>query len=272
MLDTAGVLSELTRLVALSPPKLADINADIREACAATVALPPLPAETSGGAVDPMVTEFAEQFSIDVTGISAAQRAAFADLLGPDVFGVATLIYIADFVPRVNAGLCSIGVHLPLEPASWDHDTNPSDYVLDVFVPSVGKMRALDPVTSELVRLRGARQHNCRLCRSLREAAALEAGATESVYDEIDHYEDSGLSDRHKAALRYTDALIWSPSQVSGDDLLQHFSRDEAIELTLDVMRNACNKVAVSLGVDGARVSEGTEQYRIGDDGQPIYS
>lgn len=265
------MLSELTRLVELSPPNMADINADIREACAAVVALPPIAAESRGGAVDPLVTEFAEQFSADVTGINNEQRAAFADLLGPDVFMVATLIYIADFVPRVDAGLRSIGVELPLAPASWDHDTNPTDYVLDVFIPSIARMRVLDPVTTEIVRLRGARQHNCRLCRSLRESAALDAGATEAVYDEIDHYESSDLSERHKAALRYSDALIWTPSAISGDEVRQHFSRDEAIELTLDVMRNACNKIAVALGVDAARVREGTELYRIGEDGQPIY-
>ena len=265
------MLSELTRLVTLSPPRLADINADIREVCASTLGLAPLPAETSGGAVDPMVTEFAEQFSTDVTGINAAQRAAFSDLLDADVFGVAALIFIADFVPRVLAGLSSFGIELPIEPGSWDHDTSPSDYVIDTFIPAVGRMRALDPVTSEIIRLRGARQHHCRLCKSLREGSALDAGGTEALYDEIDHYENSELSDRHKAALRYVDALIWTPSQVSGDELRQHFSRDEAIELTLDVMRNAYNKVAVALGVDAARVTEGTERYELGADGQPVY-
>ncbi|MGV9798080.1 carboxymuconolactone decarboxylase family protein [Mycobacterium sp. NPDC003449] len=265
------MLSELVRLVELSPPGLADINAAVREVCATTVGLPALPAESSGGAVDPMVTEFAEQFSADVTAINAAQRAAFSDLLAADVFGVTTLIFIADFVPRVNAGLCSIGVRVPLEPGSWDHDTDPSEFVLDVFLPAVGRLRTLDPVTSELARLRGARQHNCRLCKSLREGSALDAGADESMYSAIDHYQDSDLSERHKAALRYVDALIWTPSQVPGEQLLRHFSRDEAIELTLDVMRNACNKVAVALGVDAARVSEGTERYEIGTDGQPVY-
>lgn len=275
-MDTADVavdlLTELTHLVALSPPKLADINADVREVCASTLGLPPLPAETRGGCVDPMVTEFAEQFSADVTGINNAQRAAFSDLLGPAVFTVTTLIYIADFVPRMRAGLGALGVDWPDVAVAWDHDTNPADYVLDTFIPAVGRMRALDPVTSEMVRLRGARQHNCRLCKSLREAAALEAGATESDYDAIDDFENSGLSDRHKAALRYADALIWTPAHVSGDELRQHFSLDEAVELTLDVMRNACNKVAVALGADAARVDEGTEEYRIGPDGQPIYS
>ncbi|OMB99971.1 hypothetical protein A5733_05030 [Mycobacterium sp. NS-7484] len=259
-------------LVAVSPPRLADINAAVREVCASTLGLPPLPAETGGGAVDPMVTEFAEQFSIDVSAINAAQRAAFSDLLGADVFTVSTLIYIADFVPRVRAGLAALGVDWPTGPVAWDHDTNPPDYVLDSFVPAVGRMRALDPVTSEIVRLRGARQHNCRLCKSLREVAALEAGATESDYDSIDHFEQSNLSERHKAALRYVDALIWTPAQVPGTELRQHFSQEEAVELTLDVMRNACNKVAVALGVDEAHVDEGTEQYRLGADGQPVYS
>ncbi|MDH6194886.1 alkylhydroperoxidase family enzyme [Mycobacterium frederiksbergense] len=269
---SADVLHELTHLVALSPPRLVDINAAVREVCASTLGLPPLPAETGGGAVDPMVTEFAEQFSTDVTEINAAARAAFSDLLGPDVFTVSTLIYVADFVPRMRAGLSALGVDWPAEPVAWDHDSNPADYVLDVFLPAVGRMRALDPVTSEMVRLRGARQHNCRLCKSLREAAALEAGATEADYDDIDHFENSNLSDRHKAALRYVDAVIWTPARVSGDELRQHFSQDEAVELTLDIMRNACNKVAVALGVDEARVDEGTEQYRLGADGQPIYS
>lgn len=65
-------------------------------------------------------------------------------------------------------------------------------------MPAVGRMRALDPVTSEIVRLRGARQHNCRLCKSLREAGALEAGATESDYDGIDDFENSNLSNGTK--------------------------------------------------------------------------
>ena len=46
----------------------------------------------------------------------------------------------------------------------WDHASDPSDVVFNDFLPAVARMRALDPVTSELVRLRGAAQHNCRLC------------------------------------------------------------------------------------------------------------
>mgnify|MGYP000361318623 CR=1 FL=1 len=262
---------ELDRLVALAPPDLADLDAAVRELCPATVGLPPLPAAGPGGPVDPMIIEFAEQFSTDVTGITAEQRAAFADALGPKVFSAAILIFVADFVPRVQAGLAALGRPWQPEPV-WDHDTDPAAALLDGFVPAVGRMRDLDPLTSEIVRLRGARQHNCRLCKSLREGSALDAGGTEATYDAIDDYRNSDLPDRHKAALRYVDALIWTPSRVDGTGLLAHFTEAEAIELTLDVMRNAANKVAVALGADAPRVSEGTERYALGADGNPVYS
>lgn len=272
------MIPELSRLVVLSPPELADISADVREVCASAIGLPPLPAESTGGAVDPMITEFAEQFSIDVSSITDAQRAAYSDLLGPNVFGVTVLIFIADFVPRVRAGLTAIGAEYDAAPddwdaapGEWDHDTDPVGFLLDVFVPVVGRMRDVDPVTSEIIRLRGARAHNCRLCKSLREGSALDAGGTESMYDEIDDYESSDLSERHKAALRFVDAMIWQPSRIDGEELLRHFSQAEAAEITLDVMRNACNKIAVALGADAARVSSGTERYQLGSDGQPEY-
>jgi hypothetical protein len=51
-----------------------------------------------------------------------------------------------------------------------------------------------------------------------------------------------------------------------------HFSDAEAVELTLDVMRNASNKVAVALGGDAPRVEQGTEQYLLDVDGQTVFS
>ena len=176
---------------------------------------------------------------------------------------MAALIFVADFVPRVKAGLGALGFTPVVDPVVWDRDTDPVDLVLNQFAPTVGALRALDPVTTEVVRLRGAVQHNCRLCKSRREGAALDAGGTESMYADIEHYETSSLlDDRHKAALRYVDALIWTPS-VIGDDVaagvLTHFSDAEALEITFDVMRNAANKIAVALGGDAPRVEEGTE-------------
>ena len=86
-------------------------------------------------------------------------------------------MYLADFIPRVRAGLEALGIPAPWAagPVRWDRSSEPADVVFNVFLPSVGRLRALDPVTSEVVRLRGAMAHNCRLCKSLREGHALDA-------------------------------------------------------------------------------------------------
>ena len=83
------------------------------------------------------------------------------------------------------------------------------------------------------------------------------------------------MTDRQKAALRYADALIWSPGQSTTDvaaGVRAHFSDAEAVELTLDVMRNASNKIAVALAGDAPRVEQGTEEYLLDVDGQTVFS
>lgn len=274
----------LTQLVSLSPGdgRLAGL---VRRVCAQTMSLPPLPSavEVSEPAseAEAVVAEFAEQFSADVSAITGEQRSRLWKQLGDNTFSVVTQMYIADFVPRVRAGLEALGVgseHLGWVdgPVDWDHTTEPSDVVFNEFLPAVARMRALDPVTAELVRLRGAAQHNCRLCKSLRETTALDAGGSESLYDDIEGYEDSSrLTPRAKAALRYTDGLIWTPAHLVADvaaEVRSGFSEAEAVELTFDVMRNASNKVAVSLGADAPRVEQGTERYLLDADGQTVFA
>jgi alkylhydroperoxidase family enzyme len=277
----------LTRLVALAPgsPGSERVSALVRRVCAQTLSLPPLPAPLEVGEpqseAEAVIAEFAEQFSTDVSAITSAQRSRLWKHLGDRTFGVVVLMYLADFIPRVRAGLEALGVgseHLGwvTGPIAWDRTTEPSDVVFNDFLPAVARMRALDPVTSELVRLRGAAQHNCRLCKSLREGTALDAGGSETLYGDIERYETSDLLDgRARAALRYADGLIWTPAHLVADDVAEvrsEFSEAEAVELTFDVMRNASNKVAVSLGADAPRVEEGTERYLIGADGQTLFS
>lgn len=264
---------ELIRLVTLSGGQL---GALVRQVCAQTLGLPPLPAELAVADPDAVVAAFAEQFSIDVSMIGDEQRSELWARLGDRTFGAVVQMYIADFLPRVHAGLAALGLpRLWPDTVEWDHRSDPSDAVFNGLLPAVARLRALDAVTSEVVRLRGAAQHNCRLCKSLRETTALDAGGSENLYDDIADFETSTLlSERHKAALRYVDALVWSPAHISAEvatGVRRHFSDAEAIELTLDVMRNASNKVAVALGADAARVAEGTERYLIGADGQTVF-
>jgi len=279
--DDQGVPERLARLVAMSSGD-GRLDTLIRLTCGRALSLPPLPTEVdlTDGKSDgeSVVAAFAEQFAVDVSGIGAHQRKQLLGVLGDKAFRTVTAIFIADFVPRVWAGFEALGLGKPGNgrAVEWDHDTDPTDALLNGFVPAVARMRTLDPVTTEVVRLRGAAQHNCRLCKSLRDSTALQAGGSESSYSEIERYETSDrVSDRHKAALRYVDALIWSPARIESEvaaGMRAHFTEDEALELTFDVMRNACNKIAVSLAADAARVEEGTEEYSIDADGQTVFA
>jgi alkylhydroperoxidase family enzyme len=275
---------QLARLVSLASPDGRLVSL-VRQVCAQTMSLPPLPVEVSvsepASDTEAVVVEFAEQFSADVSAITAEQRSRLFKALGDNTFGLVVAMYIADLVPRVRAGLEALGVGSSFlgwtsGPIEWDHATDPSAEVFNEFLPFVGRLRSLDPLTSEVVRLRGAAAHNCRLCKSVRESRALDAGGSETLYDDIAQFEVSSLiDDRAKAALRYVDALIWTPAHLDADvvaEVRARFSEAEAVEITLDVMRNASNKVAVSLGGDAPRVSEGTETYLLDVDGQTVFS
>lgn len=68
-----------------------------------------------------------------------------------------------------------------------------------------------------------------------RSAQAGRQGLTEEKYRDLLHFEDSDrYSDREKAALRYTSAIIWDAS-IADDELWaslhQHFSVPELVEL-----------------------------------------
>ena len=126
---------------------------------------------------------------------------------------------------------------------------------LAAYQDSVVRSGHLDPVTTELIRLRCARQHDCRICQSLRLSDAVAAGIDETVTDQIDHYEDSDLSHRHKVALRLVDAVIWRPSEM--DDRLvadahDAFSDEELAEILVDITKWSTQKIHVALGTDGA--------------------
>jgi alkylhydroperoxidase family enzyme len=277
---TAPVLRQLSDLVAMSSGDQR-LDAAIRLACGRALLLLPLPVEVDlfegKSDAEAVVAAFAEQFATDVTGIGDNQRARFVEVLGDKAFRVAAAVFVADFIPRVQAGLEALGLGHPVgDVVDWDHDTDPSQTLLGEFVPAVARLQSLDPLTTEVVRLRGAIAHNCRLCKSLREEHALDAGGSEPLYAEIQDYEHAEqLSDAHKVALRYVDALVWTPSAIPAEvarGVRKQFSKDQSIELTLDVMRNATNKIAVALGADAPRVASGTERYLVNDDGQTVFA
>lgn len=270
------VASTLDRLVALVPPiGGTPLVARTRRMCARTLSLPPLPAPAPTADADATTgvpLEFAEQFSVDVSGIDAASRAALSAALGAETGRFVQLLYVADWVPRVRAGLDALFDAAETAwtvPDVWDTTSDPWPLIQRTLV-EVARARELDPVTTEVVRLHQARQHNCRLCKSLRNRTAMMSGGDESLYDAIDDFRGSDMSPRHKAALELADALIWQPGHLDprvASDVRAHFSPAEAVELVIDMMRNACNKIAVSTGTDQANVDVGIEVYDVNPDG-----
>lgn len=220
------------------------------------------------------VLAFAEQFSIDVSSLAPSDREAVLEALGPAAGDLVQAMWVLDFLPRVRAALDAL-----FGPSTWlPPDVEPTADSLwlsiDAFIRSVPALEALDPVTSELVRLRGARQHQCRLCQSLRSRPALLAGAGDDDFAAVDDYATSHLPADRKAALALTDALIWLPGRIDSAvaaAVRRNFDDARCVELVIDVARNATNKIAVAFGADAPHVEEGFEIYEILPDGEALY-
>ena len=138
------------------------------------------------------------------------------------------------------------------------------------FVKVVHNLHRLDPILSEMVRLRGADAHNCRLCKSLRSREALQAGATPAELATAGASEHSRLTGAQHTALELVDAIIWHPARIPDellDDVRARFTPEQAVELVLDVMRNAWNKTTVAAQLDEAHVADQIEVYQYHDDG-----
>ncbi len=217
---------------------------------------------------------FAEQFVIDVGAMTERARAGALGALGQDAFEFTQLLYVFDWDTRLCAAVRQLFDEDPFETATTVEPADSLWVALETMFRTVARRCALDPLTTELVRLRGARAHNCRLCKSLRNVEPANAGIDERVYDQLDHYETSALDERHKVALRLTDALLWQPLTFPAGlaaSVRRSWSDEETVELLFDVARNAANKIAVALGADAPHVEDGIEYFGTDDDGELRY-
>jgi alkylhydroperoxidase family enzyme len=225
---------------------------------------------------------FAEQMSFDVASLQDAERQALFASLGADAVPFVQAVYVADLVPRVRAALdCLFGATPDWGAAASGVGESPVadpaselQAAFDEWIRSVPQLQALDPVSTELVRLLGARRHRCRICQSLRSRSALVAGGDEALFEAVDRHAESDLSQAHRALLAFADEIILPPGrpdEASASRLLGAWSPAACVELVLDVARNATNKVAVALAADAPHVESGIEIYDVGPDGELLY-
>jgi AhpD family alkylhydroperoxidase len=246
--------------------------ARVRCACAAAAAGPELEAKVAAlpayphsplfSAAERDVAAFTEQFVIDVGGTTQEMRASLAGRFGADgARALVTAIYVVEFTQRLqlvaarllgDAGMAAAGSSGP--GSSWAVGASPAG-LLDAYQAAVVRDSALDPVTTELVRLRCARTHQCRICQTLRLADARAAGADEAMTAQVDWYEDSNLPERAKAALRITDAFITQPGMLSDATAEQArtlLDPAQLASLCLDITKWSTQKIHVALDTDGA--------------------
>jgi alkylhydroperoxidase family enzyme len=214
--------------------------------------------------------DMAEQFVMDVAATSDAQRAAVTDALGSETFLFVQALYVVDVFQRARITLERLhGRSYGALGAARDGDLWAA---LDRFMRVVAGLDALDPLTTELVRLRGATAHQCRLCQSRRSLRAVEHAGGLDAFERV--RDDSNDPDEHATlALRLTDAMLLQPTRI--DDALvaqtgRVLSVAESTEVVLDVARNAANKIAVALAADGAHVSDGVEFFDLDGTGEVV--
>jgi alkylhydroperoxidase family enzyme len=98
----------------------------------------------------------------------------------------------------------------------------------------------VDIVTRELVRIYSGRESHCRICRNLRLRVAIDRGFDESMVEQLDDLDASGLAPHQKAALRLAHDFLGAPSAFDAAaqaELLAHFTPEQAAELFLDLVR-----------------------------------
>jgi alkylhydroperoxidase family enzyme len=218
----------------------------------------------------PAVARFAEQFGVDVSVIDDGMRDDFALATGKRQFDVVQMVWVADVAPRVRAALDALFGESTWPEAARRYPVASVWETIEEFMVSVAQHRALDTRLTELVRLRGARQHDCRLCSSRRSQDAISAGADDAEFAAVDDHASSDLPDATKAALALVDAMIWTPTAIPADVVAavrQHLSDQQAVEVVLDVARNATNKIAVALRADEPEVTEGVQLFTTDSDG-----
>jgi len=225
---------------------------------------------------------FAEQMSFDVASLGASERDALYEALGPRAPSFAQISYGTDLLPRARAALDALFGESesrsspPAAGSTGGDGVEAADLgrAIDELIRVVPSLQALDPVTTELVRLLGARRHRCRICQSLRSRSALAAGADDALFAAVDQHATSDLERAQRAALAFADAMLGVPGRVDRDRaraLLEHFPPAACVELVLDVTRNATNKVAVALAADAPRVESGYEIYDVTPEGELLY-
>jgi AhpD family alkylhydroperoxidase len=151
----------------------------------------------------------------------------------------------------MTAGTTGARIPLPADGASHKSYAPELSAALTEVQGAVIRSNTLDPLTFELVRIRCARVHDCRVCQFVRLEPARAAGADEAFLAKVDFYERSDLTERQKVVLRLVDAHLFGsvpaslPAQVR-----EHLTEEEALDVVLVAAKCSYQKSLVALQLD----------------------
>lgn len=219
---------------------------------------------------------FAEQFVLDPSGVTAADRRAVVDRLGwRRLVGLTQAVAVFDGFGRarlvlgLGGGAAGTARHDPEPPAAADPGDEPAgDEPAAAFTAAQPGLFAafehlygtfwsagvVDHPSKEVARLRNARTTGCRFCRSVRFAQARADGLDEQQVALIaDGYEHAALAGHHKAVIALTDRFLADPAAGVDEplraQLLDAFGAVGVVELVTGLaLMSGFSKIAVALG------------------------
>jgi 4-carboxymuconolactone decarboxylase len=129
------------------------------------------------------------------------------------------------------------------------------------FNQAVRKGKTVDERTRNLVELKGAQMIGCEFCVDLGSQICRNSGFSDDELLALPRYRSSDLfSDREKAALDYTVAVMRTPVEVT-DELFarikEHFSDRQIVEVTALLTLVNLDRFNAAFGIGSAGFSDG---------------
>ena len=129
------------------------------------------------------------------------------------------------------------------------------------FNQAVRKGNAVEERIKNLVELKGAQMIGCEYCVDLGSQICRHSGFSDAELLAIPRYANSELfTEREKAALDYTVAVMRTPVEVTDDlfaELQKHFTTQQIVELTALLTLVNLDRFNAAFGIGSAGFSEG---------------
>lgn len=218
-----------------------------------------------------------EQFLVYVPGVGEDLLQPVRAIFGND--GLETFLqglYVVDQTTRLRLIHSQLFGPAPQPGPAVTSPENPTSLpmALAALHASTMVLSALDAQTTEIIRLRAASYHHCRLCASLRLEVDGTSAVDESLAARIERNDLSGMREEHVLAIRYADAHMVDPKRIDPAlvrALTAQFTREQLVELTLDVSQWNQQKILVALGTDDPVSDDGLTPLTFDDSGHIVH-